>query len=112
LGIEPEEYSGREVLPILADVDRAHLVILTFVPTLLVRPTFYELLIKRCPDKPIFVLIFGPVAQDELAANYDFMKSVPENRIIRRKGVGFPLEGEPAKETWRVVRSLLRSIGE
>lgn len=112
LGIEPEEYSGMEVMPILADVDRAQLVILTFVPTLLVRPRFYEMLIKRCPDKPVFVLIFGPVAQDELAENYDFIKSVPENRIIRRKGVGFPLEGEPAKETWKVVRSLLRSIRE
>lgn len=110
LGIEPEEYSGMEVMPILEDVDRAQLVILTFVPTLLVRPRFYELLIKRCSDKPVFVLIFGPVAQDELAENYDFMKSVPENRIIRRKGVGFPLEGEPAKETWKVVRTLLRSI--
>ena len=112
LGIEPEEYSGMEVMPILADVDRAQLVILTFVPTLLVQSRFYEMLIKRCLDKPVFVLIFGPVAQDELAENYDFIKSVPENRIIRRRGVGFPLEGEPAKETWKVVRTLLRSIRE
>lgn len=112
LGIEPEEYSGMELTPILADLDRAQLVILTFVPTLLVQSRFYEILINRCPDRPVFVLIFGPVAEDELAENYDFIKSVPENRIIRRKGIGFPLEGEPAKETWKVVRTLLRSIGE
>jgi hypothetical protein len=112
LGVEPEEYSGIEVMPILSDLDRAQLAILTFVPTLLVNPRFYEMLIRRCPDKPIFMLIFGSVAQDELTECYNFMKSIPENRIIRRKGVGFPLEGEPAKETWKVVRSLLRSIRE
>lgn len=110
LGIEPEEYSGRDVLPILADVDRAQLVLLAFAPTLLVRPRFCEILINRCQNKPVFILVFGPVGLEELAENYEFMKSVPENRIIRRKGVGFPLEGEPAKETWKVVRTLLRSI--
>ena len=85
LGIEPEEYSGREVIPILTDVDRAQVVILTFVPTLLVRSQFYEMLIARCRDKPVFVLIFGPVVPDELAESYDFIKSVPENRTIRRE---------------------------
>lgn len=112
LGIEPEEYSGMEVMPILANVDQAQLVIITFCPTLLVRPQFYEMLIGRCLDKPVFVLMFGPVAQDELAENYDFIKSIPENRIIPRRSVGFPLEGEPAKETWKLVRTFLRSIRE
>jgi hypothetical protein len=112
LGIEPEEYSGMEVMPILGSVDQAQLVILTFCPTLLVRPRFYEMLIGRCRNKPVFVIMFGPVAQDELAENYDFIESIPESRIIARSSVGFPLEGEPAKETWKLVRTFLRSIRE
>ena len=33
LGLEPEEFSGRDVLPILEDVDQSQLIMLTFFPS-------------------------------------------------------------------------------
>src|SRR5262245_56314530 len=67
LGLEPEEYSGRDVLPILEDVKQSQLIILTFFPSLLVRPYFYDLVLSRSETKPVFVLMFDPLNRDDLA---------------------------------------------
>jgi TIR domain len=110
LGLEPEEYSGRDVLPILEDVNQSQLIMLTFFPSLLVRPCFYDLVLSQSGEKPLFVLMFDPLNRDDLAKDYAFLNSIPDNRIIRRKGVGFSLEGDSSKETWQIIRALLQAI--
>ncbi len=109
LGLEPGEYSGAEVKPILEEVDRAQLVILTFFPSLLVRSNFYEMLIRRSGEKPVFILMFGPLTEEELAESYNFISSIPRNRIIRRDSVGFP-SAKSAKKTWELLRNFIRSV--
>ena len=109
-GLEPQEYSGSNVLPILADVDRAELIVLAFFPTLLVSPKFYDLVIAHSSAKPVFVILFGPVDENELTQTYTFVRQIPENRIIRRRGAGFPLEGAASQQTWEVIRLFLRSL--
>ena len=54
--------------------------------------------------------MFDPLNRDDLAKDYAFLNSIPDNQIIRRKGVGFSLEGDSSKETWQIIRALLQAI--